>query len=118
MSKGIGGQVGSRPNSSKGIGGQTGSRSSNNNNTNSTSGDCFVATVAFRTPWASEIQELRNFRDKTLRRYTIGRKFISFYYTYGPSLAKVVERNKYTMKIVRGLIKGSIILVKKSQRGE
>lgn len=97
MSKGIGGKVGNGP-----------SRSSN-----SSSGDCFVATAAFGTPLAKEIQVLRWYRDNKLRKSVTGRKFISFYYKYGPHVARSIRKYPLFKRMIRGLIKCSIPLIRK-----
>jgi hypothetical protein len=82
--------------------------------TQTSGGDCFVATAAFGSPLAFEIQILRDFRDQTLRRTSFGRKFISFYYQCGPHLAKLVRKSPMVKATIRGLVKLSISIVKRS----
>ena len=80
-------------------------RSSGNYNNSS----CFVATAAFGTKWADEIDVLRDWRDESLQYHKLGRTFIKFYYQVGPYLAKLVEKSsllkKTTKKIIYTLIK-------------
>jgi len=45
------------------------------------SGTCFVATAVYGDENALEVCALRDFRDKTLRSYTLGRAFIRAYYS-------------------------------------
>lgn len=110
---GIGGNVG---NGSGGIGGSTG----NNNNNNSNGGNkdsCFVATAAFGTPLAYEIYVLRDYRDNRLRFLSVGRKFITFYYNFGPKVANLLYRNPLLKAPVRLLIKMLIMVLKKRNSG-
>lgn len=106
--KTIGGQTGNGP--AKTIGGQQGTRSQQSNNT---SGDCFVATAAYGTPLAGEIQILRDYRDTVLRYSSIGKKFITFYYTYGPYLASFIHKYPLCKKPIRGVIQVLIRMVKR-----
>ncbi|OLO26334.1 hypothetical protein BTR23_23510 [Alkalihalophilus pseudofirmus] len=120
MGKIIGGKTGSGPR--KTISGQTGSghpktiggqQGTNYQRTNKTSGDCFVATAAYGTPLAEEINILRNYRDTVLRYSKTGKKFIAFYYTYGPYLASFINKNPLFKKPIRGLIQVVIRQLKK-----
>ncbi|WP_366161237.1 CFI-box-CTERM domain-containing protein [Bacillus infantis] len=120
MGKTIGGQSGSGPKkviegtagSRPTISGQAGSAPNRTNNTNNSSGDCFVATAAFGTPLAKEINILREYRDSVLRYSSSGRKFISFYYSKGPYLAGAIRKYPVLKKPVRFFIKGLITLMK------
>jgi len=61
--------------------------------TKETSSDCFVATVVYQSPNASEVLRLRQFRDEKLATSKFGRLFITGYYLWiGPVMAKVVMR--------------------------
>ena len=117
MGKTIGGKAGSSPN--KTIQGQQGNGPKRNTSVNSSqsnqtsSSDCFVATAAFETPLANEIYVLRNFRDQTLRYSSFGRSFISVYYSYGPYIARFIDKHPIFKKPIRILIKASIKLGKR-----
>jgi 5-methylcytosine-specific restriction endonuclease McrA len=57
-----------------------------------TKSDCFVATACFNDASHPTVIILRKYRDARLTKSAIGRAFISRYYLYGPSLAKLVIR--------------------------
>jgi hypothetical protein len=48
---------------------------------------CFIATAAYGTPMAGEIQILRDFRDKCLMTNPPGRLFVAAYYKLSPPVA-------------------------------
>lgn len=110
MGKTIGGQAGSSPN--KTIQGQQGN-STRENTSGADTGACFVATAAFETPLAKEIDVLRHFRDQTLRYSLVGRKFISVYYSYGPYIARFINKYPSFKKPIRILIKAMIAFGKR-----
>ena len=56
-------------------------------------GSCFVATAVYGDENAPEVCALRDFRDKTLRSYTLGRAFIRAYYSgAGEYTAAIISR--------------------------
>jgi len=63
---------------------------SDNNSKNES--DCFVATAIFENPNAQEVQLLRTYRDRFLRKTTMGMYFIQAYYIYGPLCATFVKK--------------------------
>jgi len=64
---------------------------------------CFIATAAYGTPTASEIDVLRTFRDKSLRGTFTGGMFISAYYSASPPIADYIEKSDHRQQIVRKL---------------
>jgi len=54
---------------------------------------CFVATAAYGSLLANQVQPLRQFRDGFLRRSVLGELFVETYYTVGPAFATVVEHS-------------------------
>lgn len=52
---------------------------------------CFIATEVYGNPDAPEVEKLRDFRDKILRRSKLGKKIIELYYGgLGEGLAQIV----------------------------
>jgi hypothetical protein len=51
---------------------------------------CFVASVAYGDPNHADVAFLRHYRDTVLNAYTLGRSFISWYWRWGPVLAKAI----------------------------
>ncbi|MGB5218724.1 MAG: CFI-box-CTERM domain-containing protein, partial [Smithella sp.] len=61
--------------------------------------NCFIATAAFGSPLAAQVQILRQFRDKYLLTHAPGRKFVSWYYRNGPVAASWIK-DKPLAKVV------------------
>ncbi|MGB5924924.1 MAG: CFI-box-CTERM domain-containing protein [Dehalococcoidia bacterium] len=64
-------------------------------------GWCFIATVAYSTPMAKEIQILREFRDEYLLTNPSGRAFVDFYYRVSPPIAEFITEHPSLKPIVR-----------------
>lgn len=54
------------------------------------SSGCFIATAAYGTPMAAEIQSLRNVRDVYLIDMVLGAAFVDTYYRISPPIARMV----------------------------
>jgi hypothetical protein len=66
---------------------------------------CFIATAAYGTPMADEIQILRQFRDEYLLTNSPGRAFVDFYYRVSPPIAEFITEHPSLKPIVRaGLV--------------
>lgn len=66
---------------------------------------CFVATSAFETPAALEVQYLRSYRDQTLKQTFWGRKFILLYYKFSPEIAAFLDHQVWLKPFVRTLLR-------------
>ncbi|MFX0205459.1 MAG: SBBP repeat-containing protein [Candidatus Hodarchaeota archaeon] len=64
-------------------------------------GGCFIATAAYNSPFHPHIDTLRDFRDKYLMPSKLGRKFVSLYYKYSPSLANFIAKHKILKLVIR-----------------
>jgi hypothetical protein len=66
---------------------------------------CFIATAAYGTPMAEDVQILREFRDKYLLTNSPGRAFVDFYYRVSPPIAEFITQHPSLKPIVRaGLV--------------
>ncbi len=50
-------------------------------------GYCFIATAAYGSYDAHEVQRLRLFRDRVLKPYVWGQRFVAWYYAHSPRMA-------------------------------
>lgn len=67
----------------------------------SSSSGCFVATAAYGTPLAGEINELRDFRDTYLFANPLGAAFVDTYYRVSPPIADRVARHAGLRRLVQ-----------------
>lgn len=72
---------------------------------------CFIATAAYGTPHAQEIDLLRDFRDEILFQYVLGRLFVKVYYLLSPLIAEWISRGEWRQKLVRKMIIGPALRI-------
>jgi alpha-tubulin suppressor-like RCC1 family protein len=66
---------------------------------------CFIATAAYGTPMADEIQILRQFRDGYLLTNPLGQALVDLYYRVSPPIAEFITEHPSLKPIVRvGLV--------------
>jgi hypothetical protein len=66
---------------------------------------CFIASAAYGTPMAKEIEILREFRDKYLMTNPVGKGLVEFYYKVSPPIAEFITGHPTLKPIVRaGLV--------------
>ena len=75
-------------------------------------GACFIATAAYGTPYASQIEPLRTFRDRYLLTNAIGTAIVKAYYGYSPALANAIARNAASRSIVRLLLAPAVAIAR------
>jgi very-short-patch-repair endonuclease len=75
---------------------------------------CFIATAAYGTPMAQEINILRRFRDLKMEPNLIGRNLIYLYYNLSPPLARIIARSRSMKAFVRLSLKPIIRLFESS----
>jgi N-acetylneuraminic acid mutarotase len=67
----------------------------------SSGGGCFIATAAFGSPLAGQVEILRQFRDRYLLTNNFGRKFVAWYYRNGPAAASYIKDKPLAKAAVR-----------------
>jgi hypothetical protein len=65
---------------------------------------CFVATAAYGSRMAGDVEMLRRFRDTLLRGSVLGELAIETYYTFGPPVAGVVGESDLLRAFARDVI--------------
>lgn len=80
-------------------------------------GMCFIATAAYGSESAAEIDVLRDFRDDVLLQSAAGRDYVGFYYAASPSLAAYIAEHELLRTIVRETIIDPIVVVVGTARG-
>jgi hypothetical protein len=74
-------------------------------------GGCFIATAAYGTSIARQIDVLREFRDVVLLESTTGSQFVALYYRLSPPVADFISANSFLRTLVRELVVDPIVWV-------
>ena len=74
-------------------------------------GGCFIATAAYGTPTAEQIDVLREFRDIVLLESIAGSQFVALYYQLSPPVADFIAGNELLRTLVRELLVDPIVWV-------
>jgi hypothetical protein len=64
-------------------------------------GACFIATAAYGTAMATEIDTLREFRDAKLDPNFLGKYLVRLYYTFSPPIADAIACSEGLKALVR-----------------
>lgn len=79
----------------------------------STGGNCFIATAAYGSPMADEVQELREFRDDVLLQTRAGAEFFenffAKYYKLSPAIVTLMHTDPEVMDMVRWSLVAPIV---------
>jgi hypothetical protein len=73
---------------------------------------CFIATAAYGSPLAEEVQILRQFRDIYLAKTALGRRIITLYETHSPPFANFISHHETARSVTRALLWPLVIAVK------
>jgi len=77
---------------------------------------CFIATAAYGSETAKELDTLRAFRDKVLLRSEPGRWFVTAYYRMSPPLAEFIAGHEQIRTLVRERLLDPVVeLLKRTQ---
>lgn len=79
-------------------------------------GPCFIATAAYGTPIAEEIQTLRTFRDRYMLTNTLGTAFVDLYYNVSPPLANWISKHAFFAYLTRCILTPIILISKLALR--
>jgi hypothetical protein len=66
-----------------------------------TGGYCFIATAAYGTETASQLNVLRDFRDQVLLKSALGSRFVETYYKVSPPVAAFIAKSDFLRAVVR-----------------
>jgi polyhydroxybutyrate depolymerase len=75
------------------------------------SGGCFIATAAYGTSTAEQLDVLRAFRDEVLLKSAIGSRLVDLYYRTSPPIAEFISRHEVLRTLVRELLIDPIVWV-------
>jgi uncharacterized repeat protein (TIGR02543 family) len=77
----------------------------------STTGSCFIATAAYGSATAEQIDVLREFRDGVLLESAAGSQLVDLYYRLSPSVADFISGNSLLRTLVRDLLVDPVVWV-------
>jgi uncharacterized repeat protein (TIGR02543 family) len=72
---------------------------------------CFIATAAYGTPTAEQIDVLREFRDVVLLQSPVGSQFVALYYRLSPPVADFIAKNDLLRTLVREFLIDPIVWI-------
>jgi hypothetical protein len=70
---------------------------------------CFIATAAYGTETASQLDILRDFRDQVLLKNALGSRFVAAYYRASPPLADFIAKSDFLRAIVRDVLLDPVV---------
>jgi hypothetical protein len=73
---------------------------------------CFVATAAYGSAMANDVELLRHVRDTLMKRTIFGELAIETYYTFGPALAGVVGESDLLRATARTVLRPIVAAVR------
>lgn len=86
---------------------------SGRSSSSSSSGGCYIATMAYGSYEHPQVFELRKFRDDFLAKTIAGRMFIQTYYFISPKLVELLKNQKSVNTLIRKALNQFIKVIKK-----
>ena len=80
--------------------------------TKSSSGACYIATMAYGDYDHPQVKVLRNYRDRHLSSSFGGRMFIRIYYAMSPSMVSLLKNQRTINRIIRRLLDKLIMSIR------
>jgi hypothetical protein len=80
-------------------------------------GYCFIATAAYGTETATELDILRDFRDQVLLKNALGSRFVETYYELSPPVAGFIAKNDFLRAVVREVFLDPIVSILQWSQG-
>jgi uncharacterized repeat protein (TIGR02543 family) len=72
-------------------------------------GACFIATAAYGSPTAEQLDVLREFRDVVLRKSNAGSQLVALYYKLSPPVADFISGDSFLRTLVRELLVDPVV---------
>jgi hypothetical protein len=72
---------------------------------------CFIATAAYGTPTAEQIDVLREFRNVVLLQSSAGSKLVALYYRLTPPIADFIAGNGFLRTLVRQFLVNPLVWI-------
>jgi uncharacterized repeat protein (TIGR02543 family) len=72
-------------------------------------GGCFIATAAYGSPTAEQLNVLRGFRDAVLLESTAGSQLVTLYYKLSPPIADFISGSSFLRTLVRDLLVDPVV---------
>jgi len=79
--------------------------------------ECFIATAAYGTETAEQLDVLRAFRDQVLLQSALGSQFVAWYYQVSLPAADFISENSLLRTVVRELLIDPLVGLAKLTRG-
>jgi len=79
-------------------------------------GMCFIATAAYGTSTAKQLDVLRDFRDAVLLKSTVGSRLVDLYYQASPPIADFISEHSSVRTLARELLVDPIVWLTEATR--
>jgi len=77
-------------------------------------GMCFIATAAYGTSTAKQVDVLRDFRDDVLLKSAVGSRLVDLYYQVSPPIADFISEHNFASTLVRELLIDPVVWLVKA----